>query len=235
MEKFITMIPCFILARTTSERLPGKHFLPLGDVCSIEHMVLRCQHFGFEPFLCVPKGDYDAFNQTTTCIDIFEGDMDVETRLMECATHYNIKFFHALDGDDPFFDPYSILDSINAARQARLYKVTPSYNSQSGTGRMGTTYNLEAPAGGVRNLMDAGGHVWPQRLTVDYQEDYALAAMIARMLGGYMAPRQQVDELFIRNPALYQIYWFRNAEWKERQEHEHRERIREAVRQQSGG
>ena len=216
------MIPVFILARIGSERLKEKHFLPLGDVLSIEHVVLRCQHFGFQPYLCVPKGEYDAFNAETTCLDIFEGDPDnVETRLLECAHHYNIKVFHALDGDDPFFDPYAILDSFNAARQSRLSKVTPSYNSQSGTGRMGTTFNLEAPAGDIRNLMDTGNFVWPQRLTLDYPEDFALLGMIARTLG-YMAPRSAVDELFVKNPDLHRINWFRNAEWKERQAKEPR-------------
>jgi spore coat polysaccharide biosynthesis protein SpsF (cytidylyltransferase family) len=224
------MMPCFILARANSERLPGKHFLPLGDVCVIEHMVLRCQHFGFMPYLCVPRGEYDVFNEQTSCLDIFEGDPDnVETRVLECATKYNIRLFHSLDGDDPFFDPYAVLDSFNAARQARLSQVTPSYNSQSGTGRMGTTFNLDAPAGGVRNLMDAAPHVYPQRLTLDYPEDYALIAMIARTLG-YMAPRSAVDELFVKNPDLYQINWFRNAEWKERQaDEQRRNRIREAI------
>jgi spore coat polysaccharide biosynthesis protein SpsF (cytidylyltransferase family) len=228
------MIDCFILARATSKRLPGKHFLPVGDWPLIEHMVLRCQHFGFRPIVCVPKGEYDAFNVQTSCTDIFEGDPNqVETRLFECAHHYGIRFFHALDGDDPFFDPFGVLDSCNAARQARLSKVTPSYNSQSGTGRHGTTYNLEAPAGGERNLMDAANYVWPQRLTVDYPEDYTLIAMIARLYG-YMAPRAIVDELFVKNPDLYQVNWHLTAEWKERQHYEHRDRLRKASSEHGG-
>lgn len=218
------MIPCFILARSASTRLPRKHFLDLGGMPMIEFVLRRAWHFSFRPILCVPEGDYDEFNGATTAIDIFEGSPDnIQTRLFECAHHYKVKVFHALDADDPYFDPLSVLDSFNAATTHRLWRVNPSYNSASGTGRMGTTYNLDAATGGDRNLMDAmSNYPWPQRLTVDYPEDYALVRMVERAVGGYMAPRAAVDELFVKNPQLYLVNWFRNDEWKMRQLHEHR-------------
>lgn len=227
------MIPCLILARVTSERLPGKHFLKLGNTTVIDHIVRRCQHFGFRPIVCVPEGEYDAFNAATTAIDIFEGSPDnVQTRLMECAHRYNLKIFHALDGDDPFFDPFAVLESYNAAVTQRLWRVTPSYHSQSGSGRMGTTYNLQAPAGGDRNLLDSGEYPWPQRLTIDYWEDYHLCAAVNRAVGGYMADRKIVDELFIKNPQLHLVNWHLTEQWKERQANEHRSSlaVREEVR-----
>ena len=228
--------PCFILARRKSERLAFKHFLMLGDMPMIEFVVKRCEFFGFKPFICVPKGDYDTFNERTSCLDIFEGDPDnVEARVIECAHHYRIKIFHALDADDPFFDPFAVLDSFNASQTNRLWRITPSYHSRAGSGRMGTTYNLTSPSGGDRNLLDAlGTYPWPQRLTVDYPEDLCLVRMVAETLGGYMAPRTAVDELFVKNPDLHKINWFRNAEWKAHQDDERRTRFREEVRQQAG-
>lgn len=52
------------------------------------------------------------------------------------------------------------------------------------------------------------------RLTLDYEEDYWLLMMVQRTLGG-CAERSEIDELFRRNPDLYKLNWFRNAEWSE--------------------
>ena len=218
------MIPCFITARLNSERLPGKHLLPLGNTTVADHVVKRCEHFGFQSYLCVPLGEYDAFNEATSCLDIFEGDPDdVETRVMECATKNNIRVFHELGGDDPFFDEWAVIDSFNAASDGNISRVYPSYQSQAGSGRVGTSYNLTPTAKPSRNLSDRlESHPWPQRLTLDYEEDYHLILAVNRMVGGYMAPRRVVDELFVKNPDLHKINWFRNEEWKEHQRREKR-------------
>lgn len=213
-------IVCLILARAHSLRLAGKHFLKLAGLPCIEHMARRCEHFGFTPIVCVPVGEKNDFAPYTSA-EIQEGDPEnVEARLIEVATRLDCHIFHALDGDDPFFDPFAVLESHGLALAHRFSQVRPSYHSQSGSGRMGTTYNLDAPAGGVRNLLDVDGMVWPQRLTLDYPEDYALIRMIAETVGGYLAPRRVVDDLFVRNPDLHRINWFRNAEWKARQRDE---------------
>ena len=52
------MIPCLITARLTSERMPKKHLLQLGPQTVIEHVVRRCEHFGFKPYVCVPLGEH---------------------------------------------------------------------------------------------------------------------------------------------------------------------------------
>lgn len=224
------MIPALITARMGSTRLPKKHLLPLGNTSVIDYVVKRCQHFGFEPYLCVPHDEVDAFSVVTSCLDVFGGDpQNVEARLIECARHHDITVFHHLDGDDPFFDEYAVIDSFNSAA-AGLSRVFPSYQSQSGSGRVGTSYNLHTSAKQTRNLLDRmNTYPWPQRLTLDYAEDYHLILAVDRMSGGYMAPRQAVDELFVKNPSLHLINWFRTAEWKDRQNHErHRSGIRAA-------
>jgi hypothetical protein len=82
-------------------------------------------------------------------------------------------------------------------------------------------------------LLDAGSHVWPVRLTLDYPEDHALISMIARE-HGYMAPRQAIDELFVKNPQLHLINWFRNREWKEWQDNERSHRLRKTLSKHGG-
>ena len=229
------MIRCLITARTGSTRLPGKHMLRLGDNCVIEHIVRRCEHFGFDPILCVPHTDVGAFSDVTSCLEVFGGDPDnVEARLIECAHHYDLTIFHHLDGDDPFFDEYAVIDSFNAGAMG-VARVTPSYQSETGSGRVGTTYNLQNNAKGERKLADRlDRHVWPQRLTLDYEEDYWLVCAVERMAGGFMAPRYAIDDLFIKNPDLHKINWFRTQEWKEHQRHDKqqsRRRIRAPLRE----
>ena len=210
------MITVLIAARCDSERLPRKHFLDLCGMPVIEHVVRRSLHFGFDPIVICPHNEAFEFREYTDAF-IAEGDTDdVETRALEVAHRRDLRLFHLLDGDDPFFDPIAVLESIGHAAGARCGRVTPSWHSLSGSGRMGTSFNLDAPAGPVLELRDAGELPWPQRVTLDYPEDYALIRMIAAELG-YMAPRAAVDDLFLLNPDLHKMNWFRNREWKQRQ------------------
>lgn len=216
------MIHILVAARTSSTRLPNKHFLKLGKLSVIEHVVRRCEHFGFKPFICVPKGDEDAFNEHTSCIDVFGGDPDnVEARLMECAIENKIDIFHQLDGDDPFFSREMVVESMQCFLRGRFSRILPSVASQSGLALCGTSYNLKAQKDWTQEtLPDPATCVWPQRLTLDYEEDYQLLCAVNRMVGGYVAPRWAVDDLFVRNPDLHKINWFRNEEWKDKQFHE---------------
>ena len=51
------------------------------------------------------------------------------------------------------------------------------------------------------------------RLTLDYVEDYCLLETVRKVVGNF-AMRKDIDQIFIDNPALYQVNWFRNEEWK---------------------
>lgn len=216
------MIPTLITARLGSTRLPRKHLLPLGRVPVIEHIVLRCEHFGFRPIICVPKGEEDTFNAATSCIEVFGGDPDnVEARLIEAAHHYKLDLFHHLDGDDPFFDRDAVIDSMQSFRLGKFSRIEPSVYSQAGTGLVGTSYHLKAASDSkVEILPDPSHQIWPMRLTLDYEEDYHLLLAVNRIVEGHMAPRWAVDRAFERNPDLHKINWFRNEEWKKRQSNE---------------
>lgn len=184
----------------------------------IQHLELRCRHFGMVPVVCVPANEVSEFGEYLNCT-VYGGDPDnVEARLIECAHGLDIKQFHHLDGDDPWFDEHSVVASMRALMTSGTSRVRPSYESQAGSGRMGTSYSLVSNAKGEAVLLEEGRTFpWPQRLTVDYLEDYHLCLAIDRMVGGYMAPRGAVDDLFVRNPDLHKVNWFRTAEWKERQ------------------
>lgn len=220
------MVPVMITARFNSSRLPGKHFLKLGDLYVIEHIIRRCEHFGFKPHLCCPNEDVEGFSGSTSCLDVFGLTTDnVEELLISAAHHFNLTVFHHIDGDDPFFCRDMVVESMQCFRQGKFSRIHPSIYSQSGSGLVGTSFNLSAD-GREEVLPDPAHAIWPQRLTLDYEEDYHLLAAVNRMVGGYMAPRWAVDQLFERNPDLHKINWFRNAEWKAKQRNEqHRIRL----------
>jgi spore coat polysaccharide biosynthesis protein SpsF (cytidylyltransferase family) len=222
-------IPILITARLGSERLPNKLLLDLGGIPVIEHMVKRCEHFGFQPYICCNyENDVATFEGVSSCLNIFGKDAAVETALLECALNYDLRLFHQIDGDDPFFDRDMVVESMQCFRRGPISRVLPSIYSQAGTGLVGTSYHLDAKENRIEVLPDPPNMIWPQRLTLDYPEDYHLILAVNRMVGGYMAPRWAVDNLFARNPDLHKINWFRNSEWKARQDSE---RYRRPVRE----
>ena len=48
------------------------------------------------------------------------------------------------------------------------------------------------------------------------EEDYWLLESVRKIVGN-LTTRQAIDELFLKNPDLHKINWFRNEEWKNRQ------------------
>jgi len=51
---------------------------------------------------------------------------------------------------------------------------------------------------------------------LDYEEDYWMLESVRRMLGN-LTSRDKVDQLFLSNPDMYKINWFRNDEWQAKQ------------------
>ena len=51
------------------------------------------------------------------------------------------------------------------------------------------------------------------RLTLDYEEDYWLLETLRKILGN-LAERDEINQLFLANPDLHKINWFRNEEWQ---------------------
>ena len=117
------MIPVFITARTNSTRLPRKHFLDLGGMTTIEHVVRRAEHFGFKPYLCVPDSDVVEFIKTEGA-ELFGGHPDnVEARLIECALQFKIDVFHHIDGDDPFFSREMVIESMQCFLRGKFARI----------------------------------------------------------------------------------------------------------------
>lgn len=235
-------IPVFITVRTSSTRLPQKCLLPFGDGNILEHIIRRAKHYDLNPIVCTTVDESDdivqqiAEKEATQC---FRGSiLNKLKRWRNCCYHFNSEKFHTVDADDPFFDADLVKKSF--ALLGKGYDmVCPTKSSSAGGASVGYSltrdiiaracelagddedtemmwYYLEKmPDLKSTRLKDTSNPI-KARLTLDYEEDYWLLVSIQRMVGS-MVPRNEVDNLFRRNPDLYKINWFRNEEWKQGQ------------------
>jgi len=96
-----------ITVRASSSRLPRKCFLPFGNISVLEHMIKRVEHYDLKPIICTTDNADDeeivklAIKLGT---QYFRGpSINKLQRWRDCCRKYNIKTFHTVDADDPFF------------------------------------------------------------------------------------------------------------------------------------
>ena len=234
----------FITARTSSTRLPNKCLLPLGDETVISHVVKRAIAFGIEPIICTSTDASDDVlediaNQLS--VRFYRGSLvNKLQRWLDCADHFNINSFHTIDADDPFFDGLEMINSLNLLKSGNYDVICPTKSSSAGSASVGYSLtsdvvrkalvNVDENAdtemmwfyleklNGIRItiLPESRPEISDIRLTLDYEEDYWLLSSIVRILGNN-ASRDEVDKLFLNNPDLAKVNFFRNEEWKEAQ------------------
>lgn len=239
------MVKAFITVRSDSSRLPSKCFLPFGKYCVIEHIIQRVIYYGFEPVVCTTteKND-DRIVQLAAGLGVsyFRGSKNNKLqRWRDCCREYGIEKFHTIDADDPFFDGMLIEESFKKLDEG-YDVIEPTVSSSAGGASVGysLTYDVVEKACSNLNYDTDTEMMWyfleklpnikktilseidtniPEklRLTLDYEEDYWLLESVRRILGN-LASRKEVNQLFIDNPDMYKINWFRNDEWKEGQE-----------------
>jgi spore coat polysaccharide biosynthesis protein SpsF len=230
-----------VTVRTSSTRLPAKCLLPFGDMNVIEHIIKRALAFGIDPIVCTSTDRSDdileeiALKEGVRC---FRGSLSNKLkRWSDCATEFNLESFHTVDADDPFFDGDEMKRSMVLLSEGGYDMVCPTKSSSAGAASVGYSLTADIVKRGSANLTDEADTemmwyhiekipglrtiVLPEisssvplvRLTLDYQEDYWLLETVRRIAGN-LAPRIEIDQLFISNPDLYKVNWFRNDEWK---------------------
>ena len=230
-----------ITVRTSSSRLPNKCLLPFGDCSVIVHVAKRAINFGIRPIICTsidPSDDVLENIAKDLGIECFRGSLvNKIDRWFECAKQFNIKTFHSIDADDPFFDGTEMIRSLELLRSSDCDVVCPTKSSSSGGASVGYSltidildralcgldkntdtemmwYYLEKVDGiKMLTLPDIHQDAPVVRLTLDYEEDYWLLASLVRILGND-ASRSDINELFLNNPNLAEINLFRNEAWK---------------------
>ena len=233
-----------ITVRTSSTRLPSKCLLPFGDETIITHVVNRAKSYGIEPIICTSTDPSDDVleNIAKECkIRFFRGSLNNKLkRWFDCAKHFNLRTFHTIDADDPFFDGHEVIESMRVLKEQTCDMVAPTKSSSAGGATVGyslTTkiigralqnipkdtdtemmwYFLEkVPGIKIITLNDNYPNTPQVRLTLDYEEDYWMLASLVNILGNN-ATRSQINTFFFRNPDFSKINYFRNQEWKKAQ------------------
>lgn len=238
------LITGFITVRTSSSRLPNKCLLPFGDCNVIEHIIRRTIAYGIDPIVCTsidPSDDVIEDIARTEGVKFFRGSLRNKLkRWSDCSVKFGVDSFHTIDADDLFFDGDEIKKSMSLLSSTSFDMVCPSKVSSSGGGSVGyslrsnlvhrATIGIDVDADTemmwfyleklpeVKRLVLEDSSLTPKqlRLTLDYLEDYWLLDSVRRMVGN-LAGRSVIDELFISNPDLHKVNWFRNTEWQQAQ------------------
>lgn len=236
---------CFLTVRTGSTRLRNKCFLPFGDSNVLGHVIERAKHAGLHPIVTTTthKSD-DAIESFCKSIgtEYFRGSLeDKLERWFEAANKFEIKDFHTVDVDDPYFDPRQVVESLNLLRSKNLDVVLPTVKSSVGAASVGYSFStafvsrviqlgtsrvisemIDVELANIEQISQATlvskyEEIDNVRLTLDYVEDYWLLKTLNRILGRD-ASRDQIIKLFNDNPNLREVNWFRNMEWSTRQD-----------------
>jgi spore coat polysaccharide biosynthesis protein SpsF len=204
-------------------------------------MIQRVQHYDLEPIVCTTTSESDdaIVDLAKKCnVKFYRGPIANKLlRWSRCCEHFSLDSFHSVDADDPFFDGNEIISSMKMLQEENLDMVCPTESSSAGGASVGYSitadivkkackgldedidtemmwYHMEKiPDLKTKILSETRKNISNMRLTLDYEEDYWLLESVRRMVGN-LASRDKVDRLFLSNPDLYKINWFRNDEWK---------------------
>ena len=131
----------FITVRTNSTRLPNKCFLTFGDNHVLGHVIARCVEAGITPIVCTSTEiDDDKIEEycQQNGVRVFRGSLvNKIERWNQCAIKNNVRFFHTVDCDDPFFDPDQVKESLNKLTSEELDIVSPTKISSNGAASVG--------------------------------------------------------------------------------------------------
>ena len=234
-------ISSFITVRSNSSRLPEKCFLPFGNTTVLEHAIQRAIYYDLDPIVCTTtEASDDAIIEVAKKCNVkfYRGPaVNKLLRWSQCCEHYNLESFHSIDADDPFFDGDEVKNSMKMLQEEGLDMVYPTESSAAGGASVGYSltasivkracigldidtdtemmwyYMAKIPDLRTKIPFETRKSISNMRLTLDYEEDYWLLESVRRMVGS-LASRDDIDQLFLSNPDLYKINWFRNNEWK---------------------
>jgi len=217
-----------IATRPDSKRLPGKAFKNIGGVPAIEHILKRIQSSGIRTVLCVPD-DSDAYNHLLAHyeIEVFKGDPGSPLhRMADFMSLYGggVQWVIRITHDDILIDVETMLGLLDRCQNEPGcgYGVSPEIVEGAGVEVFRTENLLQAaeatktPTEFVSYFVKAGPFTGQlkfrpresvcrkYRLTMDYEEDFAVLNIIARALGVGATLDSIVDYLDL-NPHILNI------------------------------
>ena len=231
----------FVTVRTGSSRLNGKCLLPFGEGNVLQHVIRRAKFVGFEPLVCTTSLEEDDVIRDIAVKEgcsVYRGSAeDKLQRWLGACEKFGVDTLHTIDADDPFFDGELGQQSLRLLNEG--YDIVyPSRDIYVGGVGFSITADIIRKACSLKQSDDtemmwyfiekvpglrkvelpvADAKSAKVRLTLDYEEDYWMLLTVLRILGP-QATRVEIEDLFLRNPELHKVNWFRNEEWKKGQE-----------------
>ena len=237
-----------ISVRTGSSRLENKCLLDLGGISVLEHIIIRCQLNNIKPIVCTTEEKRDNIIVKISKklkVSYFRGPKKNKIlRWYYCCKNFNLKYFHTIDADDPFFDGKSIKRSMELLQNKKLDIILPSKVSREGGASEGYSltfqslkkiifgknkkltdpnYDTEILEGFIKNkkikflsLKGSAYEIKDARLTLDYYEDYKLLKKIVEICGNFSS-RLFVNNFLRKNKNILKINAKKSYDWKLKQ------------------
>jgi len=233
----------FITVRSASSRLKEKIFLNFGKFNVLGHVIERLRTYSIDPLVCTTNSKDDIkiieIADKHNCKYFRGSERNKIKRWLDCANTFNIETFHTVDCDDPFFCGEMMHESMGVLLKSNLDYVSPNERSNEGSGEVGYSINrkflrklncveddnkdtemvdmyFKQKLADYKEYISTNKFKSKYRLTLDYKEDYWLLRTIVEILGQNPS-REEIDELFYKNPDLHKINYFRNLAWKQKQ------------------
>jgi len=238
-----------ITVRTGSTRLKKKCLLNFGRINIIEHIILRSFKSNIIPIVCTTKNKNDDIIVKIAKklkVRYFRGSKKNKIkRWYDCVKKFNIKFFHTIDADDPYFDQLAIKNSLKILKKLNYDIIFPSKISSQGAASEGYSFSFDAieklnkliknnyksynnldtemierfinyKKFKIKRFIGMNYQLKKIRLTLDYIEDYNILTLIRKNLGNY-ASRERINKFLKKNQRIININYFRNSDWKKKQ------------------
>jgi len=237
---------CFLTVRSTSKRLKNKCLLHFGKEKVLEHVIKRCLYFKLNPIICTSNDFSDKkliqYSHKYK-IKIYRGSLNNKVlRWYSCCKQFNVKSFHTIDVDDPFFDPISVKKSMKLLKK-NIDLVKPSKRSSNGGASEGYSIKSKTLKKIIDNyflnnknkdtemfekylkmknlkalrLVNSNYETKKTfRLTLDYIEDYNFLNKLKSQFS-FRASRRLINKFLDANVGLRKMNIFRNKEWKKKQ------------------
>lgn len=234
--------------RTSSSRLSNKCLLDFGGISVLEHIIVRCQLNDIHPIVCTTDEKRDEIIVKISQklgVPYFRGPKKNKLlRWFYCCKNLNIKYFHTIDADDPFFDGKSIKRSIKLLQNKKFDIVLPSKISREGGASEGysitlkclkkiiysknlkmldSNYDTEILEAFIKNknlkyvaLRGSAYQIKDARLTLDYKDDYRLLKKILEKCGNFSS-RSIINSFLKKNKNILKINAKKTYNWKLKQ------------------
>lgn len=240
--------PILLTVRFASSRLPGKCLLPFSSFPNpnesvLSHVINRAKSQTRRLIVCTGLSTAnDAIMDLCNDLGIehFRGSENNKiARWHACFQHFDLKWAHFVDVDDPFFCNSEMNSSIEAFLSSRNVVVSTE-KSRSGNASVGISLSADHVSrmnskvgqfssfemveelisdlfkGEMTEITSLDPLPERTRLTLDYFEDYLMLSLIKLGLST-TATRHDVYNFILQHPWVIKINASRNVEWKARQ------------------